>query len=218
MVVGILVTKTGRYRWAVWGGWTLAVFGAGLLILLDVRTSIPQWVFLNLVGGIGTGLLFPALVFAIQASNTSEDTAFAVALASFFRTFGQGLGVAVGGVIFQNQIKAKLLAYPLLAPFADEYSQDASGLVQIIKTMSSDLPQKAQLIQAYADSLKTVWLAICVLGAVALITSIWTKGYNLNVEHKTEQGFNHRVKTEPLEKAVKESNETSTRSSEDRKR
>jgi len=84
-------------------------------------------------------------------------------------------------------MKIKLLAYPLLAARADEYSQDASSLVQIIQTMGDELPQKAQLVQAYADSLKMVWLVMCALSAAALVSSVFVKGYTLDVEHVTEQ-------------------------------
>ncbi|KAI5917145.1 hypothetical protein F4810DRAFT_716751 [Camillea tinctor] len=38
---GVMVDKTGHYRWAVWTGWTLATFGFGIMCLLSVDTSIP---------------------------------------------------------------------------------------------------------------------------------------------------------------------------------
>ena len=78
MVVGILITKTGRYGWAIWSGWVLTTFGAGLLYLLDAHTSTVAWIFLNLVSGIGMGVLFPSTSFAVQASSTNADVAFAV--------------------------------------------------------------------------------------------------------------------------------------------
>jgi hypothetical protein len=43
--------------------------------------------------------------------------------------FGQTVGVAIGGTIFQSHMKNNLLPYPLLADMASEYSKDASGLV-----------------------------------------------------------------------------------------
>ena len=82
---------SGRYRWAIWGGWVLTTLGCGLLYLLDVNTTTPAWIFLNLVVGLGTGMLFPSMMFAIQASSTNADLAFAVAMFSFFRAFGQAV-------------------------------------------------------------------------------------------------------------------------------
>lgn len=187
---GIIVTKTGFYRWSLWSGWLITTVGVGLMILLDVHTTTVQWVFINLINGIGLGLLFTGLAFAIQASSEQADIAFAVSLFSFFRTFGQAVGVAVGGVVFQNELRRSLLAYPLLAPKADEYSRSAATLVQIIKAMPDDLPQKAQLVQAYADGLKRVWATICAMSGIALITSLFTQIYSLDVALETAQGLN----------------------------
>ena len=188
VIVGILITKTGRYRWAIWGGWVLSTLGTGLLYLLDVNTSTVRWVFLNLVSGLGLGMLFPSMAFAIQASSTNADLAFAIAMFAFFRAFGQAIGVAIGGTVFQNQMKVKLLAIPDLASKADQYSRDATSLVQIIKGMQ-DGAMKLQLQQSYADSLKVVWLTMCGLSALGLILSVWTRGLDLNKPLETEQGF-----------------------------
>lgn len=78
-----------------------------------------------LVSGLGLGILFSSLVFAIQASAKPSDVAMAIAMSSFFRSFGQTIGVAIGGSIFQNRMRANLLAYPALAQYADEYSTNA---------------------------------------------------------------------------------------------
>lgn len=199
MVTGIVISKTGRYRWAIWSGWTLTTFGTGLLYLLDVNTTTVQWVFLNLVSGLGMGVLFPSMAFSIQAATINKDLAFAVALFSFFRAFGQAIGVAIGGVIFQNQLEKKLLTYPLLAPMAKSYSSDASGLVQIIKTMEHG-PARTQLIQSYADSLKFVWIVMCALAGVALLSSFLIKGLDLDRALETEQGFQVEKKTVDEEK------------------
>lgn len=188
VIVGITCAATGRYRWAIWTGWILTTLGSGLLILLKPHTSIPGWVFLNVTVSIGTGMLFPAMALAIQAASRPQDAGHSVAFYSFIRVFGQSLGVAVGGVIFQNQIKTHLLTYPLLADKAAEYSQDATALVTVIKAMAEG-EMKDQLIQAYADSLSTIWIVMCALSAVGMVASLWTRGYSLTQEHKTLQGF-----------------------------
>ncbi|KAK3177197.1 hypothetical protein OEA41_008526 [Lepraria neglecta] len=199
VVTGITITKIGRYRWAVWSGWSLATLGVGLLYLLDVHTSIVAWIFLNLVSGVGMGLLFPSTAFAIQAATKNQDLAFAVALFSFFRAFGQAIGVAIGGTIFQNQMKIKLMAYPLLAPKASEYSADASALVQIIKSMQEGLA-KDQLMQSYADSLKTVWAVMCGLAFIALLSSFFIRGLDLDRAFESEQMFRYETNTVDEEK------------------
>lgn len=188
IVVGILVTVTGRYRWAIWVGWLFATLGTGLQILLDVKTSIPAWIFINLIPGIGTGMLFPSTMFGVQAATPSKDMSAAVAFFTFSRSFGQAVGVAIGGVIFQNQIKKKIMQHALIASHADEWAADASGLVEIIKAMA-DGPVRDQLIESYADALKIVWAVICGLAFVGLVTSFLTQHFSLDRPLETDQGF-----------------------------
>lgn len=67
-------------------------------------------------------------------------------------------------------------------------------LAAVIKGMDEGL-KKTQLVQAYSDALKMVWVFLCALSVVGLVASLATKGYSLNQEHKTLQGFKeqHRL-------------------------
>ncbi|KAF2789255.1 MFS general substrate transporter [Melanomma pulvis-pyrius CBS 109.77] len=199
VVVGAFIAKSGRYRWAIWSGWFLTTFGTGLLVLLKPSSTTPQWIFLNLVGGLGSGMLFPAMAITVQAAATAADQAYASNIFSFLRAFGQTLGVAIGGVIFQNQMKKKMLTYPLLADMADEYSRDAAGLVQIIKALPAG-DAKDQLRESYTDALKYIWIVMTVFAAVALIASVFTKGYALDQALDTEQGFVEKKSEKDAEK------------------
>ena len=199
IVVGATIAITGRYRWAIWAGWFLTTLGMGILIYLKVETTTVQWIFMNLVAGLGTGILFPSMAIAVQASSTNENQAYAASMFSFMRAFGQTLGVAIGGVIFQNQMKKKLLTFPLLADKAAEYSKDASGLVQIIKAMPAG-DAKHQLLVSYTDALRYVWIVMCALSAVALAASLFTQAFPLDRALETEQGFKEKEKTKDEEK------------------
>lgn len=212
MIAGILITMTGHYRWAIWLGWTLSTIGLGLMCLIKSTTSVAGWIFLNLVGGLGLGILFPSLGYAVQASATPENLAIAVAMFSFFRALGQAIGVAVGGVVFQNRMHTNLLKYPSLAPMADAYSQDAAGLVQVIKGMA-DGPVKVHLKDAYTDSLRIVWAVCCAISGVALLVSFLTESYDIDRALETTQGLRGEDGPETTEKdlearAEREVNET----------
>jgi MFS family permease len=194
VVTGISITVTGHYRWAVWSGWAITVLGVGLAILLKVDTSIPAWIFLTMVSGIGLGILFPSMQFSLQAATTNKDMGFAVAMFSFFRTLGQAIGVAIGGVIFQNQMEKKLRAYPQFASRANELAKDAAALVQIIKA-TPEGQDKLDLRTAYIDSVRVIFIVLCALASVALVSSFFIKSYDLNRALETEQGFKAEKKS-----------------------
>lgn len=190
IISGIVITKTGDFKIITIIGWAATTIGMGIMILLDVDTSIVQWIFLTLCSGIGLGLLYTSLAFVNQSATSNNNTTFAVGMFIFARSLGQCLGVAVCGVIFQNQMFAHLLRYPDLIDQASEYSKDASSLVLKIYLMDEG-PKKQHLREAYSNSLKIVWAAMCALSGVALVGSLFVKKVSLDREVNSEQMLRH---------------------------
>lgn len=188
IVSGIIIAKTGDFRVLTWVGWLAATLGGGITCLLNVNTTTVQWIFLTLPAGVGLGLLYTSLTFVNQAASNDSDMAFAVTIFVFFRCLGQCVGVAIGGTIFQNQMKQRLLAIPALAGDAVAYSRDASRLVQQIRGLP-DGGEKTAIVQAYADSLRIVWAVMCALSGVAMVGSVFVRKMSLNRAHNTEQGL-----------------------------
>ena len=187
VAIGQVITKTGRYVWvvwAVWAGWIVQTLGLGLLILLDTDTKLYQWILICLVSGVGLGILLPGLLFQLQAASNNEDMAFAVAAFIFFRSMGQALGLAIGSVIFQNEMARRLLRYPRFA--AEQLARDATALVEVIRKMPDGTVEKNELRQAYAQSFHMVWIVMCALSGGCLVLTWWVKG--LELEQSLREG------------------------------
>jgi MFS family permease len=206
-IAGVIAAVTGHYRWALWAGWILTALGCGLMCLLGVETTVAQWIFINGVSGVGMGLLFPSMQLAIQASAPQEDIAIAAALFTFFRGCGETVGVAIGGVIFQNRIAVELEKFPDLAAAARHYSLDAIAIVKTISSLPPDLPQVLHAKEGFGGALQVVWGVMCSLAAIALIATCFVKSYALDQALKTEQGFRERPLggREPLESDIEAS-------------
>lgn len=189
MIAGGISADRGTYRWANWAGWALACLGAGLLWLLDWQASIPKWVFINLVVGLGLGLLYPGTVIAVMASCPQEHVAIAAGMSSFFRTVGQAIGVVIGGPIFQNRLRDLLSEEsPELAQFSVQYSSAATDLVQIVDGLTPG-PARDSLRVIYADALKPLWATMCGLAGLALLSSLALEAYTMDQPLLTDQGF-----------------------------
>ena len=145
--------------------------------------------FLNLVPGFGMGLLFASMNLATQAAATEKHVGSAAAMYIFMRSLGQGIGVAVGGVVFQSRFALELQEYPELARNATALAKDASGLVQVIKAMPEGAAERVAIVNAYADALKIVWVVMAGLAGVALLLSFLTKGLDLNAGMESEQAL-----------------------------
>lgn len=178
-LVGMLITLTGRYYSALWAGWTITTTGLGLLYLLNVRTTVYQWVVINVVVGLGTGSLFTSTNLAIQANISSEDMSHALGFFAFFRTLGQSIGVAIGGTTFDNIFQARLDDDPTLSALAKQLGSGAAALVQSMEAIPEDDPRKPKLVQVYADSLRMIWPVLCACSGVALLASFCVKIYDL---------------------------------------
>ncbi|OJJ00347.1 hypothetical protein ASPVEDRAFT_884535 [Aspergillus versicolor CBS 583.65] len=102
ILIGYLVSWSGSYRWAIWLGWAVSTLGSALLYLLAPETSKGAWIALNLPVGAGMGLLFGAMGFAVQAAVDPGRVSLAVALYSFWRSFGAAIGISVGSAIVSS--------------------------------------------------------------------------------------------------------------------
>ena len=89
---------------------------------------------------------------------------------------------------------------PALAPMAAEYSRNSAGLVEVIKSMP-DSAERVQLIGAYADSLRIVWVVMTALSAVGMIASFWTEALPLDRPFESEQSFKEKKKEGDAEKS-----------------
>ncbi|KAL8999383.1 MAG: hypothetical protein Q9188_005902 [Gyalolechia gomerana] len=192
IVVGIVTPKTGRYRWALWIAWAITTCGFGPLYLLNPTTSIPAFIFLNVPVAIRTGMAFTSMSLGVQAAGRPQDSGHAITFYSFVRVIAQSLGVGVGGVVLQNQVRKNLSKYPLLAPSAMEHNQDSIVVVSIIQDMEPGIA-KTQQVQAYADSIMTVWLVMAALSGTVFISTLFVRGYSLDQKLETLQGLINRV-------------------------
>lgn len=108
IVISILTTRTGRFRWALWIGWAISSVACGLLVLFDEVTPTPVWAVVLAVFGIGMGMLLTSINVGIQAISSVQDAGRAAAMYAFMRTVGMSIGVAIGGTTFQNVMIKKL--------------------------------------------------------------------------------------------------------------
>ncbi|KAL2830859.1 major facilitator superfamily domain-containing protein [Aspergillus cavernicola] len=156
ILIGYLVSWTGRYRWAIWLGWTLSATGSGILYLLTPETKTGVWISLNLPVGVGMGLLFGAMGFAVQAAVEPERVSLAVTLYSFWRAFGAALGISIGSAIVS--------------------SGSGSGSDETQSLASS----RSSQIDSGMTALRHVWIFCTAACVVALIGSLGIESFSLD--------------------------------------
>ncbi|KAI1341989.1 major facilitator superfamily transporter [Xylariaceae sp. FL0016] len=182
IVVGVLITRTARYRWAIWGGWALLTLGTGLTLLWTPRTPRARWAATLVAVGVGHGSVLNAQNFATQAMCAEGEEGAAAAMYGFVRQLGMALGVGIGGSAFQNVMRMRLRRRGL-----DEgIARDAEAFVYRVLAGLPEGEEKAQLEEAYAFGLRGVFAVYLGISGVALLLSFVIRHVNMDKQIKSE--------------------------------
>ncbi|GAA0628137.1 MDR family MFS transporter [Streptomyces crystallinus] len=190
MVVGLLiasvfsgnvVSKTGQYRiFPVVGA---LVMGVGLYLLSLMGPGSGAWLesLYMFVLGLGIGLCMQVLTIAVQNTVDYADLGTATSGVTFFRTLGSSFGTAVFGTIYANTLKSHLADG--IAAAAKAGGADPAALARAAQSPEGlkSLPSAtaAPIVQAYADSLHTVFLWTVPVAAVGFLVALFLKQVEL---------------------------------------
>ena len=108
IVSGQIISRSGRYRWAVLGGLSLMLAGMWLLSRMGTATSSGEAVRNMVILGTGIGLTMPTLTLAVQNAFPSGQLGVVTAGVQFFRSIGATIGVALMGTFLTRQLAAGL--------------------------------------------------------------------------------------------------------------
>ncbi|WP_372505731.1 MDR family MFS transporter [Streptomyces macrolidinus] len=166
MVLGMLLSSTGSGqlvsrtgRWKVFPVTGTAVTTVGLLLLhrLDEHSSTAVMSGCFFVFGLGLGLVMQVLVLVVQNAVDYEDLGVATSGATFFRSIGASVGVAVFGTLFAGHLGGRLTAALAGRPLppgvtTDTLKTDPRG----ITTLPADV--RPAVLHAFAVSITDVFL------------------------------------------------------------
>ncbi|MFH8483949.1 MDR family MFS transporter [Streptomyces longisporoflavus] len=190
MVIGLLiasifsgnvVSKTGRYRIFPIVGALVMALGLYLLSLMGSATSTWLESLYMFVLGTGIGLCMQVLTIAVQNTVAYSDLGTATSGVTFFRTLGSSFGTAVFGTIYANTLKPNLTD-----GVADAAKAGAADPAVVAKAAQSPqglhgLPPEAAapIIEAYADTLHTVFLWTVPVALLGFLVALFLKQVRL---------------------------------------
>ncbi|KAF9410472.1 hypothetical protein BGZ94_001634 [Podila epigama] len=174
---GIMVSKWGQYRPFIWIGTFIGTVGTGLLTLLTEDSSRGEGIGYLFVTGLGLGFSFQTTMIAIQSSVVAKDIAVATANATFFRTVGSVLGVAITGTVFSNSVKTNMAPLIKLNPLIEGVLLDS----YLAPTFGKELER--QILHAYMVALRQAFVVCIPFMGLAFLSSLPIKNNKLR---KTE--------------------------------
>lgn len=205
MISGIVMKKTGRYQEVIWVSAVFFCIGAGLLIDLPAHTSWPRVIIYQIIAGIGTGPLFQGPLIALQSHLKGYDAAVGTATYGFIRNISTSMSVVLGGVVFQNELAKResylesVLGPQLAAQFAG--SSFGSTTDQLRRLPPA---QKQALNNAYASSLRIMWIFYVAFAALLIVVSVFITKVELSKEHeKTKTGIEEQERIRKEQQEIK---------------
>lgn len=108
IMVGRLVSKTGKYKQFMIGGFVLATFGMLALVTITPSSSFLQEAIIMIFVGAGIGAAMPLMAIATQNEFEQKDLGIATSSNQLFRGLGSTIGVAIFGSMLTMGITSSL--------------------------------------------------------------------------------------------------------------
>jgi EmrB/QacA subfamily drug resistance transporter len=186
MVIGLLiasiasgnvVSKTGRYRLFPIAG--SVVMGLGLYLMSRMGPATGAWLesLYMFVLGVGIGLCMQVLTIAVQNTVDYTDLGTATSGVTFFRTLGSSFGTAVFGTIYANALEPNLRDGIATAVRTGGVDPETVTRAATSPDGVHELPSAAAgpIVDAYADTLQTVFLWTVPIVAVGFLVALFLK-------------------------------------------
>ncbi|KAL5115176.1 hypothetical protein ACEQ8H_006930 [Pleosporales sp. CAS-2024a] len=175
IVVSVLTSRLGRFRWAIWCGWAVTTGACGLWLLFEIHTSKAVLYTALALFGIGAGMVLTSVNVGIQAISRPQDCAMAASMYGFFRSLGMPIGVTLAGTIFQNAMSTHLTASGL----STDIAHDSEQWVHLLRTMP-DGPHKTAILESYMKGFHYVFLMMTGASASALLVSFVIRKFSMD--------------------------------------
>jgi EmrB/QacA subfamily drug resistance transporter len=167
---GRRISATGTYRRFPIVGTGLVAIALFLLSHLTVTTPFWQTAIYMAILGAGLGLTMQVLLIAAQNSVSYSDLGVATSLATFSRSIGGSIGVAVFGTVFNNRLAANLPKHVPAAALAKLHGASVTANPAAVKLLPA--PVRDGLRIAFSDSLHVVYLAAVPFAVLAFLLSL----------------------------------------------
>jgi len=164
VVVGRVISRTGRYRWYPVAGTALMTIAMGLLATMDANTSRTTASWYVAVLGVGLGTVMPVMILAVQNAVDQRDLGTATSAATFSRSMGGSFGLALFGAVLASRLAHQL-------PGVDPEALQASP------SQLRTLPPAAHqlVVEAVAQSLHVVFLAAIPVALAAFLVVLFLR-------------------------------------------
>ncbi|RHZ51664.1 putative siderochrome-iron transporter [Aspergillus thermomutatus] len=172
MGIGLLMYRLRRYKWIAVAGAIVRMIGYGLMIRLRTNTSsLAELFIVQLVQGLGSGIIETISIVAAQICVTHSELAQVTSLVMLGSFVGNAIGSAIAGGIYTGELRERL--HVRLGSTIDNARLD-----QLYNSITGTLPmwgtlERTAVNQAYSDVMGYIsYAALAVSVPVVLLTLV----------------------------------------------
>ncbi len=186
------IARTRSYRWYPVFSMALGIIATAAMTTMNADTSQLLSAAYMFVLGVAAGLNMQVLTMAAQNTAPPEDIGAVSATVTFSRAVGTSLGISIFAAVFYG---------PLHGHLTHRLPSDALRAHDLSRALDADqvrhLPEAVRhgLSQAYADSLRPVFLLAALVLTGGLICALMLKNIPLRGRH-------HDASTDPTDNAT----------------
>lgn len=184
---GLIVSRTGRYKWLISGA--LLIMSVGVLLMTGLHADTPYfptlsiWMFLT---GLGIGPTFAVFTIVVQNAVPFDKLGVGTSNLTFFRQVGGSVGLALIGTIFgttlKQQLPAQLVAAGVPKAAVDQFASRGASVQaleqpgNLAATLQQVLPPQMQglipgIVHAVNESLSLAIAAGLWIGLGAVVVA-----------------------------------------------
>jgi EmrB/QacA subfamily drug resistance transporter len=181
IVVGRLITRTGRYKGFMLAG--LLIMGAGYFLLtrLGYGSTQTELTLDMTVVGLGLGAVLLTYTLVVQNATSREDLGVATSTTQLSRSLGATLGTAIFGTIMTNGIKTEIPKHlppqALDGPQAAKLSEGGGVGTVLDPNTLGQLPEAVAtgIREGLAAAMHPVFVAGLPIIAIAFVATLFIK-------------------------------------------
>ncbi|MFD6178239.1 MULTISPECIES: MDR family MFS transporter [unclassified Isoptericola] len=185
IVLGRIISNTGRYKAIMVGGAVLLTGSLYGLSTIEVDTSFVL-ISVFLFGlGLSVGALMQNLVLATQNTLDVHEMGAGTSGVAFFRSLGGAIGVSALGAVMASHIKSDLVTGLAKLGIPADAMGAGSGAVPDLAALPA--PVQTVVESAYSDGITTIFLYAVPMAVISLIAVLFIKEVPLGKRSGIEQ-------------------------------
>lgn len=183
-IFGVIISKTGNFKWFAYTGVPIMLIGTGLLIPFRApSTSAGVLALTQVLVGFGTGIFVTCGQIAVMSPVSHQEIAVVNAIWGLFGGIGAAIGMAIAGALWNNI--APTMLHDLLPESAKSTSRQIFGDIELQMSFADGSPERDAIVATYFHVQRLMVISgACFVPLCLICIFVWK---NINVKKLEEE-------------------------------